>query len=155
MEFEIRKAQFSDAVLLAPRLRESDVNEIRAASGMDPLAALVESVKVSDEDMCWCATLEGRPEVLFGASPFAEDIGGIWLLGSARIYDAPFSFLRHCRDYLKVMHERYLYLTNFVDIRHNAANKWIAKLGFKPAVCIPDFGFERRPFTQYLSKRSS
>ena len=48
MEKYVRKATEVDAVYLAPRLREADVEEIAAAGGgKTPLVALLEGLKAS------------------------------------------------------------------------------------------------------------
>ena len=140
-----------DAHSLAPRLRESDVTEIRRASGMDPAAALDYSVEVSDPDMCWAAFLDGPAEVLFGANEIHPyQLAGIWMLGSDRIYENVRDFMRHCKHYLDFMHTRYPGLMNFVDVEHASANRWMRKLGFKPLQVVDLNG---HLFIEYLSER--
>ena len=151
MDFQIYPATRSDAVSLAPRLRESDVKEMMAAYGIEPQAALLESLEVSDPDMCWTAKLDGVAEVMFGVNEIADGIGGIWMLGSDAIYSNSRDFMRHCWSHLAIMHTRYPYLTNFVDVRHRAALIWIRRLGFTPTQFLPEFGHEKRPFIQYVS----
>jgi hypothetical protein len=151
MDFQIYMATRADAVSLAPRLRESDKREIMAAYGMEPEAALLDSLEVSDADMVWAARLEGDSEVMFGVNYLGGGAGGIWMVGSDRIYENPRNFMIHCWHYLAVMHKRYPYLTNFVDVRHQAALRWMRNLGFEAVQFIPKFGHEGRPFIQYVS----
>ena len=151
MNFRVRQASRIDAHELTPRLRKSDVTEIRRASGMDPAAALEYSVKVSDPDMCWAATLDGQVEVLFGANEIEPyRLGGIWMLGSDAIEQNPRSFWKHCREYLEVMHERYPGLMNYVDVEHTSALRWIRRLGFRDIQLVD---FDGYPFIQFLSER--
>jgi hypothetical protein len=151
MDFRIYPATKEDAISLAPRLRESDIEEMKAAYGIEPQAALLESLEASDPDMCWVAKLGGVAEVMFGVNEIAADTGGIWMLGSNQIYSNSRDFMRHCRNYRIYMHTRYPYLTNFVDVRHPAALRWMRKLGFEAVQFIPEFGVEKRPFIQYVS----
>ena len=143
---------------LAPRLRESDKIEIYASSGMEPLEALLQSIEVSDEDMCWAATLNGLPVAMFGANHLMGEgenkIGGIWMLCSPAIYTNKRDFMRKCQQYLAIMHERYEYLTNFIDSRNVPSMHWLPHLGFKPVVEVEEYGFLKVPFIQYVSQRS-
>jgi len=154
MEFKIRPARLEDADSLTPRLRDSDILEIHRSSYGPVDDALLQSIRYSDPDMCWAATLDGQVEVLFGANALQAGLGGIWMLGSDRIYDAPRSFLKHCKSYLRFMHTRYPYLTNFVDVEHTSANKWMRRLGFQAVQFIPDHGPMGHPFIQYISERA-
>jgi len=153
MNFRVRQATRIDAHDLTPRLRESDVTEIRRASGMDAAAALDYSVEVSDPDMCWAATLDDRVEVLFGVNEIHPyRLGGIWMLGSDAIERHPRSFWVHCIRYLNIMHTRYPGLMNFVDVEHESANRWIRKLGFKPLQVVDLNG---HLFIEYLSEANN
>lgn len=151
MDFQIYPATRSDAVSLAPRLRESDVREMTAAYGIAPQAALLESLEVSDDDMCWVAKLGDVPVVMFGVNSIAPDTGGIWMLASDEVYSNKRDFMRHCWNHLMLMHTRYRYLTNFVDVRNQVAMRWMRKLGFEAVQFLPEFGYEGRPFIQYVS----
>lgn len=150
MDFRVRPATLHDAQSLAPRLRESDVIEVKRVSGMDPEDALVDSLRVSDWDMVWAAVLDDEAEAMFGANNINGVWGGIWMLGSDRIYENIPSFWKHCRHYLGVMHQRYEFLTNFVDVHHHSANRWMLKLGFEPFELVEING---HPFIQYISER--
>lgn len=127
---------------------------------MRPLDALLDSLQVSDEDMCWTATLHRHPVAMFGANALVTDdgdgntIGGIWLLAAPAIYTNKRDFMRHCRDYLAIMHARYKYLTNFVDADNLITQQWLPRLGFRPVQKVEEFGFAKTPFIQYVSERS-
>lgn len=151
--FEIVPAGRVYANQLAPHLRVSDQIEIWASSGMQPLDALLDSIEVSDDDMCWAAMLNRLPVAMFGVNRLSEEIGGIWLLASPAIYTNKRDFMRKCYEYLAKMHERYEYLTNFVDARNLPTLAWLPRLGFKPVQQVDEFGFGKLPFIQYVSKR--
>jgi hypothetical protein len=158
-KFVIEPANRVAATQLAPALRHCDKLEIFRASGMTALDALLDSIAVSDEDMCWVAKLNGHPVAMFGVNdvtPEGEDpqlVGGIWLLASPGIYTNKLDFMRHCKDYLAVMHERYEYLTNFIDEDNIVTMQWLPRLGFIPMNRVAEFGHAKLPFVQYLSKR--
>jgi len=157
-KFEIKPASRVHATQLAPRLRPADQLEVYRASGMNSLDALIDSVAVSDEDMCWTAMLAGHPVAMFGTNELVNDgtedtIGGIWLLASPAIYTNKRDFHRNCQKYLDKMHERYRYLTNFVDADNLVTMQWLPRLGFAPVQKIEDFGVQGTPFIQYVSER--
>lgn len=153
-KFEIVPAGRVYATQLAPHLRHSDQIEVWASSGAKPLEALLDSVEASDDDMCWAALLDRLPVAMFGVNKLTEEIGGIWLLASSGIYHNKKDFMRKCQTYLAKMHERYEYLTNFIDARNLTTQVWLPRLGFMPVQEVADFGFEKRPFIQYVSKRT-
>jgi hypothetical protein len=165
--FEIRPASRVHCTQLANYLRATDVLEIWRASGQEPLEALLSSIRDSDEDMCWTALLRGHPVAIFGANNMTiedpdgnvidEDLslGGIWLLASPGIYENKLDFMRNCKKYLRKMHERYEYLTNFIDIDNAPTQAWLSRMNFKPIQLVENFGFARTPFIQYVSKRGN
>jgi hypothetical protein len=154
--FEIVPAGRVYANQMAPHLRISDKIEIMASSGQQPLEALLDSVGVSDEDMCWAAMLNRLPVAMFGANQLTEDnmVGGIWMLCTPAIYTNKLDFMRKCKEYLAVMHERYEYLTNFIDERNLPSMQWLPRLGFRPCARVETYGIEGIPFIQYVSQRS-
>ncbi len=153
-KFEIRPAGRVYANQLAPHLRVTDKIEIWASSGFAPLEALLDSIEMSDEDMRWCATLNGLPVAMFGANKLQDNVGGIWLLASPGIYTNKLDFMRHCKSHLAIMHERYEFLTNFIDERNLPTMCWLPRLGFLPVQKVEEFGYGKLPFIQYVSKRS-
>ncbi len=151
--FEIVPAGRVYANQLAPHLRVTDKVEIWAASGMKPLEALLDSIEVSDDDMCWAATLNKLPVAMFGANRLFEEVGGIWLLASPAIYTNKMDFMRKCKTHLEIMHDRYKFLTNFIDARNLPTQRWLPRLGFRPCQSVDKFGYEQVPFIQYVSER--
>lgn len=162
-KFDIVPAGRVMANQMANRVRATDVLEVYRTSGQDIRSALLDSVDASDEDMCWAALYNGLPVALFGANNITpedvpeeqrESIGGIWLLATPGIYNNRVDFHRNAQKYLAIMHERYEYLTNFVDADNVPSLQWLAALGFRAARYIEDFGHARTPFFQMVSKRS-
>lgn len=161
--FEIVPAGRVYANQMANTVRETDKLEVYRASGQDIRSALLDSVRLSDDDMCWAALLNGLPVAMFGANPLTIEgdgpytdlsIGGIWLLATPGIYRNKRDFMRNCKEYLAKMHERYEYLTNFVDADNVVTMMWLPRLGFRVAQECPGFGIDGSPFIQYVSKRT-
>jgi hypothetical protein len=154
MKLTVERATEWHAHDLAPWLRPSDRQEIRAYSGRKPLEALLLSLDASDDDMCW-AVLDnnGYTIAMFGANRLNDHWGGIWLLGSHEIATNKRDAWVLMKTYLDIMHERYAVLTNFIDARNEITLRWLPKLGFKPLQAVPDFGVEQRLFIQFASFR--
>jgi hypothetical protein len=158
-KFEIVPAGRVYANQMAPHLRVSDLIEIGRASGQDALDALLDSIEVSDEDMCWCALYNKLPVAMFGANNMPTEgepegfLGGIWLLATPGIYYNTVDFHRCAKKYVKKMHERYEYLTNFIDADNVPTQRWLPRLGFKPIGVVPEFGVGGTPFIQFVSHR--
>jgi len=147
----ITLAQDEDAFDLADRLRSTDLDELEASSGEEPLEILREAIDISTH--CWAARRAGHTQVLFGVAPLVDGMGSAWLLASNDLYSWPKEFIRFCHIYLAEMHESYPVLTNFVDDRNAISQAWLKRLGFKPGMRIPDFGVGKLPFTQFTSVR--
>ena len=52
------------------------------------------------------------------------------------------------------MHERYEYLTNFIDADNIPTIDWLRALNFRAARVIDNYGVDGSPFIQFASKRS-
>ena len=160
--FEIVPAGRVYANQMANHVRDVDKVEVYRASGQDIRSALLDSVDRSDDDMCWAALYNKLPVAMFGANdinpglPEGEDItiGGIWLLATPGIYRNKLDFMRNAKKYLAIMHERYEYLTNFVDADNIPTLAWLRRLNFRAAAHVEEYGFARTPFIQMVSKRS-
>jgi len=161
--YEIVPAGRVYANQMANRVRETDKLEVYRSSGADIRTALLDSVDVSDEDMCWAALYNKLPVAMFGANniqvegdgPYSDiSIGGIWLLATHGIYENKLDFQRNAKKYLKVMHERYEYLTNFIDADNIPTLRWLPTLGFRVAQELPEYGIDGSTFIQMVSKRS-
>lgn len=162
-KFEIVPAGRVYANQMAKYLRPGDKLEAYRASGLNPLEALLESVRLSDDDMCWVALIHKLPVAMFGANDICPEgepayegvtIGGIWMLATPAIYTNKLDFMRCCKEFLALMHTRYEFLTNFVDADNVPSMAWLPRLGFRPAAQVDDYGYARTPFIQYVSKRS-
>lgn len=145
-EVMVRDAMAYDAVNLAPRLRQSDVDELYAARGLSPRAGLMASLAASE--LAFTGLVDRRIVTIFGVAA-CNGFGSPWLLASPEIEARPVLFLRRNKRFVGAMRERYGVLRNHVDARHAASIRWLRWLGFSIGEAVP-WGFERRPFHPFV-----
>lgn len=126
----IRPARPADVAALAPHLRQADADEVRAAAGASPHAALQASYDRSPAPLA--AVAAGRVVALMGVVPLPSDPsqGTIWLLGSADLVAFQLSFWRACLATLPVLVAPYRRVLAVVDARYEASLRWLRHLGF-------------------------
>lgn len=138
---------------LASNLRLRDKEEVFAAAGMCPRVALLQSLLYSDT--AWTCMYDGKPAGMFGCAPSkeGEHVGSAWLLATDDIEKFRKTAWRLSRYYAAKMHERYAVLYNYVDYRNVRSLYWLERLGFVPVDAELEYGFERRLFIKYESRR--
>lgn len=145
-EASVRKAVLQDALDLAPKIRKTDREEIRASDNQSPLEALVKPFTV-DGSKIFSIIKDGKVIGMFGSSPCAEpDYGVAWMLSSEDLFKHTKQFIKECPHWINEMGEGYKYLYNFVDKRNWKSLKWLQYLKFEPKTEIGDYGFEKIPF---------
>ena len=115
---------------LAPRLREADRREIRAAFGRP--AEVILRAGFRNARRCWTVVADGCPIAMFGVGRRPQPrVGTAWLLAS----DEFEGFRRQLRregpywvDVLMVGHD---VLANFVPVENRLAVRWLTWLGFE------------------------
>lgn len=150
MDLKIIQARVEHLPDFARRIRLEDRLEAMAASGSPLIPALEEGIKVS-EGTCWMALVDGKPAVIFGASPHPNkpEVGIIWLLGSEDILKYPLTFHKQAKRWLKVIHEKYPKVTNVADCRNVVHLQWIEKLGFRFTKMHQQYGPFGLPFVEF------
>jgi len=147
-KYEMRDATKRDAVDLAPRLRQADLDEIKACSDRDPLEALLRSVHHSRDPKA--GLVDGEVVCIFGvASESLVSVNGSpWLLASDGLVTSAKHFLKMSRGYMNALKKDYIYLTNFVDARNKHAIRWLQWLGFEilPTQAYGPYGLMFHPF---------
>lgn len=131
---------------IVPRLREADVEEIRAMTGMEPKIPLAFSI--ANADPGWAAEADGRVEAVFGVGPVANahcPTGRPWLVGTDEVAKHPVMFYRLSRGIVDAMKARYDQLINWVDARNELSIRWLKWLGFHIEDPEP-MGVEGLPF---------
>lgn len=153
-----------DVACLGPRLRAADVEEIRAATGLDPIEALRRSYGFSTH--AWAVrdiggrtiggrtiagqTVAGQTIAIWGVGPLSlvEGRGCPWLLAADAFEALGRDIARLSRPLLATMRDHYPRLENRVDARHAHAVRWLSWLGFTIEPAAP-WGVENRPFHRF------
>ena len=144
----VRQAVLKDVLELAPKIRKSDREEIRASNNSTPLKALVEAFTIENNRIYSIVKTEDNSVIgMFGSAPSADpDYGVAWMLSSEDLFKHTKQFIKECPHWINEMGVGYKYLYNFVDKRNWKALKWLQYLKFEPKTEIGDYGFEKIPF---------
>ena len=145
-----RPATLPDCYYMAERLRPADAAEVYAAAGVSPLSALVEGFETSDE-LVVGADEQNRPVLMGGVGAGDEpNAGCVWMLATTDIEKHKVSFLRGCRAWVEEWNKKYPVLFNCVDERNELHIKWLRWLGFTFIRRHPLWGYEKRPFIEFV-----
>jgi hypothetical protein len=155
MKNEIVPATLEHAEALAPRLRQADRDEIKAAAGESADIAL--TMSVAGSIMAWAWLVDGEPVAIFGvaASPHKAMTGIPWFLAAPEFETQKVYFLRNCGVYIDEMHDYFPILENVVDCRNTTSIQWLAWAGFAMCEVYPFYGVQRMPFIRFAKVRES
>lgn len=134
-----------EAMELAGRLKPDDVQEIYAASGMEPETAM--KAMLANGTRMTGAYVDGRLEMVFGTNQdgYEEGTAAVWMVSSDVVYRHGKTLLVHGRRWLDLQQRRYGTLFNFVDARAARTLHWLERMGFRQQV-VPSFGVHGLPF---------
>lgn len=143
---EIIRAKACHIRPIADRMRKADRDEVFAASGRSPTAALTYSFRKSSH--CWTALFDGRPEIMWGIGDIniLAGVGAPWLLGTDAVEHNFRAFLRISSGWPAQLLQRYSVLRNFVDVRNEVSVRWLEWLGFRLLEPIEFRGYQFRLF---------
>lgn len=146
----VRAFREGDAECLAPKLRDADNDELRAGTGLSPLAALQAG---ADHSMICCTIIDNTYHVagMFGIV-HEGDFGRIWMLGSDALARPPLSiqFLRECKRHVALMEKPFKIIGNEIDQRNTLHVRWLKWLGFSFVERLDDYGPEHRTFYSFV-----
>lgn len=122
----------ADILFLAKNLRQSDINELVAISGLSPLAAIRFSVDSSDKQFLFAAFADDDLLCIGGCSSpsMLSDIGTPWLLATDVMQRHTKRLTVDAIASVRMMLDKYPILSNVVDARNRASIKWLAAIGF-------------------------
>jgi len=124
-----RSAEFGDGHALAPNLRTADKREMLAATGESSGTSLEKGIIDSDE--CWVMEVEEEPAAVYGYRSTEGDSAYIWLLGSDKIHDVRWQFLRESKNMINRLLKTHESLWSLSDSRNEKHQEWYEWLGFK------------------------
>lgn len=147
-KYAVIEATLEHVERMAPNMRQADVEEIEASSGLDPYSALRRGMACSSH--VWTGTVDGEPACMFGVVPVSmmSSVGVPWMLGTPLVEEHATAFLRRNKRYVKQMTAAYNYLVNYVDDRNVKAIEWLKWLGFTMSE-PQQFGYKRMPFRRF------
>jgi hypothetical protein len=150
----IRDSVESDALLLAPKLREADLEELDAATHLSPFEVLHTGWYLGAP----CRTFlseEGEVVGMFGVTPLPDHpmIAGpqqkrglIWCLSSPELFNMRKYFMQNCRIEISKMCEAYNKVFNYVYEKNTTHIRWIKAMGFNMSPNPTPFGRLKKPF---------
>lgn len=138
----LRPATAYDAMSLAPRLREQDLEEIAHGSGAEPLSVLKNALRTSTFSQA-ITTDSGLVVALWGVVPLSDRQGSIWMLGAPEIEQVSLPFLRACRPSVDAMHAEFPELLCASWHRNELHHRWLRWLGFEQVGDAQGFHFYR------------
>jgi hypothetical protein len=132
---------------IAHRMRAVDALECRAI-GMSPKEALRNGLLGSA--IVWTATVDGRPEAMFGVVPVSslEGRGRPWLLMTDDAMRHRKALVRLGWRYTQALHRHFPILANFVHAENSVAIRWLARLGYAVGAVDVYNGYPMRPFVR-------
>lgn len=117
------------------KLRQADIDEIKASTGHDPVGALLRSVNISER--VWVVVHKGKIEGVFGVAP-SGTFGVPWFVATDKFSEFRYTFAKESKSLVKEILSGYEALGNFVDSRHEESIRWLRWLGF---TIMTDNGF--------------
>ena len=136
----IRRATPSDVMDFIPNIREEDAEEVRAITGLDPLAAV--SIGFFQSDECVVGVNpDGELVGLFGVVPIVpNEVGSVWFLSTPAIEHSARHVLREGRAWLDEQNALYPVLKNYVAESNEVHLRLTKHLGFKHLEPIENIG---------------
>lgn len=111
------------------RLRQADIEEVEAATGLGWQTALLNAVRCSTHT--WVIIYDNRIEGVFGLGEYGPTVGVPWLLATNRFASFSYRLARQSGEVVELMLGLYPTLTNRVYAKHRDAIRWLKWLGFK------------------------
>lgn len=152
---KVRSTKDKDIAKLAPRLRKADLSEIQGRTGEEPIVALRRCFAISD--LCYAIVSQrDEPLAVFGVVPDSQvnNSGLVWLVASEELVNHSVIFLRHSREWIDRLHQRYDRLWNYADARNEVHIRWLKWCGFIFLRRIEKYGFEQRAFYEFEKVRA-
>lgn len=145
-QLRVAQADLTDCAVLAPRLRQADLDEIAAATGQTAYEALAEGWMLSPD--CRAILTDSGPIAVLGVVPHGPDVGAPWLLGSDGILDHWREFARRSDEVLADIRRPWPRLANHVYAANHLHVRWLRWLGARLTGPEP-FGVAGLPFWKF------
>jgi hypothetical protein len=145
-----RTSVAQDVSRLAPLIRDTDVEEVKAQCGLNIHNALLmsyESSKVCNSIMNTKGDILG----MFGITETPDPLVATpWMLCTDRLNEISRIFLRQSKSWIVTLNTLYPILMNYVDERNQKAIHWLRYLGFTFIQKIERYGVGKKPFYEFV-----
>lgn len=125
----VRSAEYGDGHAILPNLREADKMEMEAATGDVSGQTLEAGIKDCDE--CWIMEIEDETIAIYGYRASEGKSAYVWLMGTDKINDVSWQFLRSTRNTTNYVADKFDSLWSLADIRNTKHQEWYEWMGFK------------------------
>ena len=150
MKPHFRPAKADDVYVLYPKIREVDVEEVKATIGLDINDGLMASYLTSDETFTMVAD-DSDLLGMFGISKTADPmISVVWMLCTERLAQYSKSFIKLSKQWVIEQNKKHSILMNYVDARNITSIKWLKHLGFVLINRVEEFGVGKKPFYEFV-----
>ena len=142
----VRGVQVGDIEHIAENMHELDTLELRYSN---PEYSPYEALRISVEEslLCWTATWDEVPAVMFGVCPTeGPGIGRAWLLNDNRKAEYGVSFMKFSREYIEKMQQPFEILFNYIWEGHVESMLWLHWLGFISKGEVPNYNSSGKTF---------
>ena len=151
----VRQVLPGDVEMLADQMRPSDVSEVAAASGLEPLEALRLGV-ANDRYTRILQNAEGELVGIFGAT-WEDDstTATIWMLGTNLLETIPLTFARRSREVIDELFNisGVHIMWNLTDARNTNHHMWLKWCGAKFLAKYP-MGINGEEFIEFAIIRN-
>lgn len=134
MNIEFRPAAREDARNIVPALRDRDLAILRSYG--EPSHVIEGALQASTTS--FVALADGMIGAMWGVRHITllDNQCYLWMVGTVLIDDHPIHFLRHSRNAVQIMHERYRVIYGECEYDYSKSMRWLTWLGAK--VWAPD-----------------
>jgi hypothetical protein len=150
-EYRIDDAVLEDAMLMAHKMRVSDVKEIWASHRLRPLEALAHCIR--NAERARTGRVDGEIACIFGISRqnLLGMVGTIWMLGTNLLEQHGIKFLRENKREIIDLSAEFTIIENYCDARNTVTIRWLEWLGFTVEEAQP-YGAYNMPFHRFHKK---
>lgn len=146
----VRNLTRADIDHLAENLRERDVAELDAQSGLTPRKALEMALVFAKE----CRVIYDGNDVPIGVYGVSDTnikgLGSIWMMATPDLLKHQRQFLRECREGISDISQGYSCVFNYTDARNTVHHKWLKWCGFTFINKREEFGRNGETFYEFV-----
>ena len=146
----VRQSEIGDGAEIFPNLRPADKREIIAGTGELLQSTLDDGIRTSSE--CWTVVLEDEPIALYGYKETDDESAYIWMLGTEKMLDIRWQFLRATKNTINQIIKKYSFLWSLSYAKNTVHSDWYKWAGFEVIETI-DTGPFNLPFNYILLTR--